>query len=220
MIFKNPWFSKIRDFQKLMVIIDDSSKIHGFQRPWVSKIHDFQKTGFQKTWFSKSQFLGQNFRGWDYSIFSLHGSGVFEDTDPEKIKSKHVLHAPDTGNHQNSSNFQKFQIRLNKMVQNSVEFSKKTNEILLKITILIENDQCWSKLITIIILIIPETSQMGGVTVFDHESVHQSAVKNPNYNPEMRFWMFLILFQWFARLRKFKFRAHFSEYNENDYRAN
>ena len=26
-----------------------------------------------------------------------------------------------------------------------------------------------------------------GVTVFDHESVHQSAVKNPNYNPEMRF---------------------------------
>ena len=39
-----------------------------------------------------------------------------------------------------------------------------------------------------------------GVTVFDHESVHQSAVKNPNYNPEMRFGMFLILFQWFARV--------------------
>ena len=111
---------------------------------------------------SETRFLGKNFRGWDYSIFSLHGSGVFEDTDPEKIKSKHVLHAPDTGNHQNSSNFQKFQIRLNKMVKNSVEFSKKRTKILLKITILIENDQCWSKLITIIILIIPETSQPGG----------------------------------------------------------
>ena len=122
----------------------------------------FKKLGFKKRGFLKANFSSQNFRGWDYSIFSLHGSGVFEDTDPEKIKSKHVLHAPDTGNHQNSSNFQKFQIRLNKRVQNSVEFSKKTNEILLKITILIENDQCWSKLITIIILIIPETTQRRG----------------------------------------------------------
>ena len=41
----------------------------------------------------------------------------------------------------------------------------------------------------------------GGVTVFDHESVHQSAVKNPNYNPEMRFWIFLNVFDIIPMIR-------------------
>ena len=125
-----------------------------------------------------------------------------------------MVHALDTGNHQNSLKifeFSKIFNRLNKTrVQNSVEFLEKWLKMAFyaKITILIENDQCWSKLIGTIILIIPETSHRA----FDHETVHQSAVKNPNFYPEnfrRAFSMFLILFQWFARLRKFKFRAHF-----------